>query len=233
MLNSSLTFSLYSGKSTLLSVLLRLVEFPRVEACTLPYKESDILVDNLSIAAVPRTHLRSRILSIPQQALTLSGMTFRFNLNPVLTTIYKEADHESEDETLYDDLIISSLTKVGLWDIVEARGGLGAKMTLDCLSKGQLQLFAIARTVVRKTVAETKISSQGPPPFRILLLDEATSHLDSEMDARVRKLIWQEFRDFTIVIIAHRSGLIQDCDMVGVMEGGRMIQYGPPASVLA
>jgi NHLM bacteriocin system ABC transporter ATP-binding protein len=85
------------------------------------------------------------------------------------------------------------------------------------LSTGQRQRIAIARAIVTSP--------------RILLFDEATSALDNETQAIVMKTL--EEIDATRVVIAHRLSTIQNADRVVMMEGGRIVQDGAYADLIA
>jgi ATP-binding cassette subfamily C (CFTR/MRP) protein 1 len=113
-----------SGKSSLLSVLLRILD---IESGT-------IRIDGIDLQVVPREIIRSRLVTIPQEPFILSG-SVRLNADPT--------------SAASDDLIIAALTKVGLWSILSERGGLDAEMTANPLSQGQQQIFCLARAMLR------------------------------------------------------------------------------------
>jgi len=62
-----------------------------------------------------------------------------------------------------DEQMVIVLRQTGLWDAIEAKGGLHAEMKDVHLSQGSKQLFNIARALLRK--------DQG----KVLIMDEATS----------------------------------------------------------
>lgn len=91
----------------------------------------------------------------------------------------------------------------------------------DRLSGGQQQRTALARALV------------GDP--RLLLLDEVTSALDPELVGEVLTLV-REVKDdgMTIVMATHEMGFARDAaDRVCFLDGGRVLEQGPPAQVLA
>ncbi|KAI8023221.1 ABC transporter C family member 9 [Camellia lanceoleosa] len=65
-----------------------------------------------------------------------------------------------------------------------------------------------------------------------LILDEATASVDSATDAVIQKVINQEFRDQTIVTIAHRIHTVIDSDLVLVLSEGRIAEFNTPAKLL-
>lgn len=84
------------------------------------------------------------------------------------------------------------------------------------LSGGQKQRVGIARALV-----------QDP---EILLCDEATSALDPETTRSILELLQRINRErgVTILLITHEMGVIQEiCDLVAVIEGGKVVEHGP------
>ena len=87
------------------------------------------------------------------------------------------------------------------------------------LSGGQRQRLAIARAVL----------IDAP----VLVLDEATSALDAESEQLVQRAIGNLIRNRTTIVIAHRLSTIRRADVIVVMEGGRIIEQGKHAELLA
>uniref|UniRef100_A0A2P2JCP2 ABC transporter domain-containing protein n=1 Tax=Rhizophora mucronata TaxID=61149 RepID=A0A2P2JCP2_RHIMU len=85
-------------------------------------------------------------------------------------------------------------------------------------SMGQRQLFCLGRALLKKS--------------SILVLDEATASVDSATDAVIQKIIGQEFKDRTVVTIAHRIHTVIDSDLVLVLSDGRIAEYDTPARLL-
>jgi ATP-binding cassette subfamily C (CFTR/MRP) protein 1 len=185
----------HSGKSSLLSVLLRILD----------NSSGTITIDNLDLSTIPRELIRSRIVAIPQEPFILSG-SVRLNADPT--------------GLIPDDLIIAALSKVGLWTILESRGGLEVEMAANPLSQGQQQIFCLARAMLREG-------------RRILVLDEATSNVDAETDGLVQKLIREEFAEWTIVTVAHRLDTILDSDRILVLDKGILVENGSPEELIA
>jgi ATP-binding cassette subfamily C (CFTR/MRP) protein 1 len=188
-----------SGKSTLLSSLLRLVD----------PSDGQIVIDGVDIGKVNKNIVRDRLICLPQDALIFPG-TFRFNLDPI--------SRIPEDEKL-----VEVLKSVRLWDMVEQRGGLLSDLKVDTLSHGEQQLLALARAILRK---------QAAAGHCILVLDEATSNLDKGTEVLIQEVISKEWKNNTVITVAHRLETVQDSDYIVLLEKGEVIKIGPPSEVL-
>jgi len=85
------------------------------------------------------------------------------------------------------------------------------------LSSGQRQLVAFARAFLADP--------------RVLILDEATSSLDLPSERLVQRALRTLLRDRTAVIIAHRLSTVEIADRVLVIDGGRVVEDGPPSEL--
>lgn len=86
------------------------------------------------------------------------------------------------------------------------------------LSVGQRQLICLSRALLRKT--------------KVLVLDEATAAVDLETDDLIQRTIRSEFRDCTVLTIAHRLNTIMDSDRVIVLDQGKIVEFDTPANLL-
>jgi len=67
----------------------------------------------------------------------------------------------------------------------------------------------------------------------ILLLDEATSSLDTESERQVQTALKRLMRGRTTLVIAHRLSTVVDADLIYVMDGGRIVESGTHAELVA
>ncbi len=63
-------------------------------------------------------------------------------------------------------------------------------------------------------------------------MDEATSSIDSLTDKKIQEAIKREFKDSTIITIAHRLNTIIEYDRIFVFDKGKLIEKGSPRELL-
>ena len=86
------------------------------------------------------------------------------------------------------------------------------------ISGGQRQRLFIARAVA------------GEP--KILILDDSSSALDYKTDALLRKALKENMKDSTVITVAQRVSSVKDCDLILVLEEGRIIDSGKHETLL-
>ncbi|KAJ3220874.1 hypothetical protein HK099_003938 [Clydaea vesicula] len=165
-----------------------------------------IVIDGVDIRILGLHDLRSRLTIIPQDPFVFSG-TIRENLDPF---------EEYDDSTLWKALESASLkTAVSKLDkkldALVVQGG-------ENFSVGQRQLMCLARALLRKT--------------NILILDEATAAIDVETDNVIQQTIRQEFKNCTILTIAHRINTVLDSDKILVLDQGKVTEFDEPKKLL-
>jgi ATP-binding cassette subfamily B protein len=162
-------------------------------------------VDLRRLAASDRT----RIIGMVTQETYLAHTTIAANL--------RQAAPEASDEQLWAALEAAQVADViaalpdGLDTMVGARG--------HRFSGGERQRLAIARTLL-----------VNPP---ILVLDEATSALDTETEREVQAALDTLMAGRTTLTIAHRLTTVRNADEIVVLAGGRIVERGRHAELLA
>ena len=68
---------------------------------------------------------------------------------------------------------------------------------------------------------------------RVLILDEATSALDGKTEAAIQATLRRARKGRTTLVIAHRLSTISDADEILVIRGGRIVEHGTHAALLA
>jgi ABC-type multidrug transport system fused ATPase/permease subunit len=165
-----------------------------------------IHIDNVDITQIGLFDLRSRLSIIPQMPQLFVG-TVRYNLDPF---------NEHTDEELWKVLKMVKLKS----EIATLDGKLEAAVEENGsnFSVGQRQLLSMARCLLRNT--------------HVLLLDEATAAVDVETDALLQSMIRKNFRDKTVLTIAHRLNTIMDSDRIMVLDAGQILEFDTPANLL-
>lgn len=181
------------------------------------------------------TALVARLYDPTSGSVRLSGIDLREASSESLRSVVGMVTQESH---LFHDTIRANLeyarpdvSEPEIWDALEAaqvRGLVeGLPQGLDTivgdrghrLSGGEKQRIAIARLLLK---------SPG-----LVVLDEATAHLDSESEAAVQRALDTALHGRTAMVIAHRLSTVRGADVILVVEGGRIVESGTHAELLA
>ena len=167
-----------------------------------------ILLDGNDIRDISRESLRSRIGMVLQDTWLFGG-TIRENI------AYGRPDADDGEvlaaaRAAYVDNFVRSLP-AGYQTRISDDGG--------NISAGEKQLITIARAFLARP--------------QLLILDEATSSVDTRTELLVQKAMIRLRSQRTSFIIAHRLSTIRDADLIVVMDGGRIVEKGPHADLLA
>lgn len=170
-------------------------------------KEGSILIDGVDIKQLDVTQLRRNIGYVPQEVALFKG-SLKHNI--VL-------GHDEVD----DEQLLQTLTITGLLPMVHHHpAGIALEVGErgQCLSGGQRQAVGIARALV-----------QDPP---ILILDEPTASLDHASEELIKKTLADEGTGKTMLIITHRSSLLNLAKRLIVIDQGRIVADGPKETVM-
>eukprot|EP00347_Sterkiella_histriomuscorum_P019725 403340529 len=165
-----------------------------------------IMIDGVDIKELELHELRKRITVIPQDPTMFTG-TLRFNLDP-------------ENRTP-DDRIIELLKEANLEDMIN-KDPKGIYQDIaengSNLSSGEKQLLCICRAILRRS--------------KIVILDEATANIDVVTEQKIQRLIQLEFKESTMITIAHRLNTIIQSDRVLVLSFGQIKEYDTPKNLM-
>ncbi|KAJ7500976.1 ABC protein [Mycena galericulata] len=196
-----------AGKSSLTLCLLRIVEY-----------SGQIIVDDVDIGKIGLTDLRSNIAIIPQEPTLFSG-TVRTALDPF---------SKYDDARLWDALRRSSLVETRPSTPTEQLDPSPEnryRLTLDTiietdganLSVGERSLLSLARALVKDS--------------RVVILDEATASVDLETDNKIQRTIQTQFKERTLICIAHRLRTIISYVRILVLDAGRIAEFDTPTNL--
>ena len=182
------------GKSTFLKSLNRMNDL--VEGCRI---SGDILLDGVDIYKdkMDVNVLRKRV-----------GMVFQ-KPNPFPMSIYDNIaygprTHGVRSKAQLDEIVEKSLRGAAIWDEVKDRLN---KSALG-MSGGQQQRLCIARALAVEP--------------EVLLMDEPTSNLDSLNEGVILKVVKEECRDKTVLLVSHRASTMAVANTVYSVESGRV-----------
>lgn len=216
---------MHSGKSTLLRLLQGFIN---------PHSGT-ITIDGITPAGVVRNQLRDSIIALPQSPFFLpSEYTVRQNLEHHFSAreFNLAETQEKTEQAGQDEDCIYALQAVGLWETLSARGGLDVQLKEGSLSRGEKQLFSLARAILRQRLKRRAGENSNGVAGGLLLLDEFNTGLDSATEALMWAVIKAEFASCTIICVAHRLGAASDFDHVLVMSQGSVVEEGVPATLL-
>jgi len=201
-----------AGKSSLVSVLFRLVEPSR----------GDVRIDGQSVRKLGLHQLRKRVSIIPQDPLLFAG-TLRANLDPFENHMDTDLWRALELAHLTDSrggVTSLDMTSPAAASATKRRIGLETEVLEggSNFSVGERQLICLARAILRNN--------------KVLVLDEATANVDPRTDALIQETIRTQFKRCTVFTIAHRLNTIMDADKILVMGDGKVLEFGPPFQLL-
>ena len=167
-----------------------------------------IRINGHDLRQLSQDSLRGAIGIVPQDTVLFNDSLF-YNIQYGRPTATREEVDAAARAAQLEDFIRQ------LPDGYETRvGERGLK-----LSGGEKQRVAIARALLKNPA--------------ILIFDEATSALDSKTEKAIQAQIERAAEGRTALVIAHRLSTIMDADEIIVLDGGRIVERGRHAPLLA
>ncbi|WP_370018657.1 ABC transporter ATP-binding protein [Planotetraspora sp. GP83] len=167
-----------------------------------------VLLDGVDLRDLDEATLRRHVVMVTQENFLFTGTiadNIRFGRPEASMATVVEAAEAIGAHEFVATLPDGYQTQVG------KRGGR--------MSAGQRQLVAFARAFLADPA--------------VLILDEATSSLDVPSERLVQRALRTILADRTAIIIAHRLSTVEIAERVLVMEGGRVVEDGPPEHLIA
>ena len=163
--------------------------------------EGTVLIDGIDVRQLDPAELRRNVGYVPQDATLFYG-----SLRENLTIVAPLAD---------DEAVIEAARIAGLSNFVNRHPD-GFEMQVgergEKLSGGQRQEVALARALLH-----------APP---VLLLDEPTAAMDQASETEVRKRLGEFAAGRTMVVVTHRTSLLEMVDRIIVLDQGRVVADG-------
>lgn len=173
-----------------------------------------IRVDHASVLDWDPEQLAAYIGFLPQNVSLFAGT--------VKENIARFQDTQSGDEDVDAKAIAAAKACFAHELILQLRNGYDAVLGWggSGLSAGQAQRIGVARALY------------GDPP--IILLDEPNAHLDSAGEAQlVETLLALKARNATVLVVAHRMGVLSAVDRIMVLRDGRIEAFGSRDEIVA
>ena len=175
-----------------------------------PPERGSIMLEGKEIAQDVRgddlDYVRQRVGMVFQQFNLFPHMNAMENVCIAQRQVLGRSDSEARQKAE------ALLERVGMSDKIEQYP--------DRLSGGQQQRVAIARALAMEP--------------HVMLFDEVTSALDPELVKEVLDVMKELAREgMTMVVVTHEMNFAREvADKVAFMDGGVIVEYGPPSDVL-
>ncbi|QGZ97611.1 ATP-binding cassette domain-containing protein [Mycoplasma sp. NEAQ87857] len=168
-----------------------------------------ITIDGIDIKNIEKDSLRKAISYVLQDSIIFTD-TVKNNIT------YGETLTENQEEEIQNAAKISNLD-IHI-DKMKNKYETLIKNSGNTLSQGQKQLISIARA-----------NFKNAP---ILVLDEATSNIDTKTEFVVQNAMDKLIKNKTTLIIAHRLSTIKKCDLILVLNQGKILEKGTHLELL-
>jgi ATP-binding cassette subfamily B protein len=174
-----------------------------------PLEPNRIKIDGRDIHEFPLTLLRSSIGYVPQDPFLFSD-SIRNNITLGLNeeeVDFSEIERVARLTSIYEEIMEFY---DGFDTVVGERG--------VTVSGGQKQRLSIARALMVRP--------------RILIFDDAFSSVDAATEREILQNIFSEKQDRTLLIISHRVSTVKECDLIIVLEDGKIVERGNHSQLL-
>jgi len=180
----------------------------RLLARLFPVPDDTLFIDGMDINRMELARLRECIGFVPQDGFLFSR------------SIRENIAYGKEDATDAEIAAAATLAQLDR-DIASFPEGYDTQVGERgmTLSGGQKQRTAIARALL------------ADPP--ILLLDDPLSAVDAATEEAILSGLATYYGRRTVVMVSHRLSAVQKCDLIVVMEEGRIVEQGGPEELLA
>lgn len=169
--------------------------------------EGAVLLDGIDIKQIDPADLRRTVGYVPQDPVLFYG-TLKENL--------MMAAPFASDRQMLDVARIAGIEKFAAshpdgYDMMIGERG-------DSLSGGQRQSIAVARALINNPA--------------VLLLDEPSSNMDNQSETALKRRLKESTQDKTVILVTHRTALLDLVDRLIVMDNGRIVADGPKDQVV-
>jgi ATP-binding cassette subfamily B protein len=171
-------------------------------------EDGHVFVDGVDVNRIPLRELRAQIAMVPQDSFLFS-MTLADNIAFGLP----RTDPEAVARAAGRAQLAKEAAELpdGYETVVGERGVM--------LSGGQRQRAALARALALDP--------------RILILDDTLSAVDAQTEAAIQRELAAVFAGRTVIVVSSRVSAVRDADLVVVLDGGRIVESGRHAALLA
>ena len=172
----------------------------------MPEPSGEIFIDDVDLLRLNLQRARRGISVITQDPVLFNG-TLRMNLDPFEK--YNDRDIWNALEGASLKAKVQGLEDQLSHDVAECGSN---------FSVGERQLICLARALLLKN--------------KVIIMDEATANVDYKTDKLIHDTICTQFKDCTVITIAHRLGTILNYDRVMVLEKGKIVEFDTPDALL-
>ena len=132
---------------------------------------------------------------------------------------YVPQNVELFSKTIYDNIRVSRMDAHDFIRHLPLQYNTYLEEAGNGLSGGEKQRIALARAFLKDS--------------NLYILDESTSNLDFATENLIFNMIYDQLADRSMLIVAHRLSTVRDCDLILVMDHGKIVERGTHDELLA